>query len=128
MKKPITKLNFIKSSTQHEPVPSDIDTPNKVINMKVKEKPIQASDMLSQLQSIYAAQIASFHNRIKAEGELPEKDLNSLNKLVVAIATLNKECREDGSQSILKGMSMQEQLDVLTDALDTLGVDISEIL
>jgi len=100
-------------------------SPHKRLVMKpVKHQP-EATDMLSQLQVIYAAQIAKFSRKAQTEDGLTSRDIADLNKLVSSLAVINKEVRESQEQGLLEKLSVEERISLLRDALETLGIEAS---
>jgi len=92
------------------------------IIMRPTQKIIEPSDLLSNLQSIYASQIARFQAKANSEQGLSSRDIMDLNRLVGSMAIINREIRESRNQGILEGLPIDEQLKLLREALDTLGV------
>lgn len=99
-----------------------INKANNRIIMKPKEKIVETSDMLSHLQNIYATQISKFQKRCNTSEGLSSQDITDLSKLVQSLAIINKEIRESRDQGILQSLPLEEQLKLLQEALDTLGV------
>ena len=91
--------------------------------MKPVEHTPEPTDMLAQLQVIYSTQISVFSNKAKSTDGLSSQDITDLNKLVSSLAVINKEIRESREQGLLEGLSVEEQLELLQQAMDKLGIE-----
>ena len=82
------------------------------------------TEMFSDLQQIFVSTIHNLQqSSYNQRGGLNSKQINDLSKLITSMTALNKEVRESTKESSnLQGLSFNEQLAVLLEALKTLGV------
>lgn len=98
----------------------------RIINKPVRHIP-DSSDILSQLQVIYASTIAQLSAAAKTDSGLTSRQIKDFSTLIKSFATINAEIRECRQQSLLEGMSIDEQLRLVKEALKALNKDTNII-